>query len=262
MVTETTMDQQFDILCRLQTLEGVFGVPAGIWSQHLNLAKAQAFIKDKGIRIFHTWLSSEDTGFYRHACDQLTWFSKNSSETEDVMQNALMDMTFYHVGERCREHILRGHASLRRIYFGGPGAFRKMKNRIIDIKRKTVREKPLHPEWGGNSEPEDSLTPEWDIIDDREVPRFAEGFLILDNIPKMRELLNGSESNHRVASMWLDLWEVTEEFASLTEMADILSITPQTVRKQLVYSLNYLAPLVMAEWEEEPYGLRERHPGR
>lgn len=238
------MDTQLDILCRLQTLEGVFGIPAGTWSRRLDLRKARSFVQDHGAKLFPTWLVDTDTGFYRHAWDQVNGVTKNPADTDDVVQTALSNQTLYQMGERCATDILAGRKGLRGVYFGTHGASGFLRNRAIDVLRRDSRNDPLPRTW--------------DTLDDREPTRLAEGFLIRDNIPKMRAVLAESKGNHRVIRLWLDTWEKDDEFITLTEMSKVLGVSVPAVRTQLINSFNYMAPCVMVGWEEDFHGLWRR----
>lgn len=246
------MDQQLDILCRLQTLEGVFGVPDGTFTRR-SMSRVRAMISDIGGEMHPEWLSSGDTGFYRQTWKRADSFVHCEQDTDEIMQNALAgvssvssDITkaFVRAGTSGANGILSGKGTrwvLR--HFMGP----YMKQRARDLHRRTGREEPLDSDY-------DEIC-ETDIHD-------ADWFFIKENIPRMWAALDAHHKSHDAFRSWLAAFELTGEFSRPTDIANGLGVSPQTVAKQFRESLQYLAPIILPEFAGDMYGLRERHSGR
>lgn len=141
-----------DTMARLQVLEGAAGVPAWTWAQdpRQGLAKARAFLADKGVTPDPSWLVWADTGMVTYIYRILVKMLKDSGASGemrgpiDILSNGLMGMgadgnpysggpTLYGVGKAKRDKVLSGEETPLSIA-GGTGAT-QFKQRAIDTIR-------------------------------------------------------------------------------------------------------------------------------
>jgi hypothetical protein len=236
------MDRQFDILCRLQTLEGMLGVHPGRWSHRLDLTKARAFVTDRGLTLHPEWLSDTDTGFYRQSWKRLARAMKCELDADEIMQNLLagvssvssdLPLAFVVAGRNGAQDIMDGKGT-RWVMCHHLSIL--LMNRSRDVLRKKSREEPLDPEW--------------DAIDDQE-PEMAlasEQFLDKDNRLRIWEALVGYKRTSAAFQLWLTTWEVTGQSLKLKEIADQLGVSQQVTGFQFKQTVNYLAPIIVPEW--------------
>ena len=124
------MERDFDILMRLQVLEGAAGVPEDTWmkKQRAGLPMAQAYFADKGSPVNPEWFSATPTGMYQIIMGTIqkliTSLKLRLIDPVDILSNALMGLpmpggrrdrekeviarTCYAAGQKLSERILEG----------------------------------------------------------------------------------------------------------------------------------------------------------
>jgi len=234
------MDTQLDILCRLQTLEGAFGITRGRWS---NLRLARTFVADVPCVTLHSeWLSPKDTGFYRQAWKRIESITKNPADADDLLQQALSGVSSVSVGlcspfrlagiQRSKE--IQSGCGTRRVLASSPLAS-YLYGRSLDILR-----------HGRFTEPLDC---EWDTIDDPdiEIPSMSETLLDMSNRHRIWEALGRYHRTSVVFRMWLASLDTTGTPPKFVEIANRLGISKVTVGTQFKRTVEYLASSFLSE---------------
>jgi hypothetical protein len=129
---------QYDIMLRLQILEGVAGIPVRTWwdkgKKGLKLA-ANHFAEVEGADLNPDWLSEGNTGAYELAAAKLAKLAKGQVSPLDVIHSALfgipMDpslpkenlIKLYEVGKHLKQPILDGKETPKKTMAGLGGRF-------------------------------------------------------------------------------------------------------------------------------------------
>lgn len=90
-VANAHMNMLMDQMVRAGILEGIAGVPVGVWKRMSpparGLAKAQAYFAEEGTRLDPTWFDPNDQGLYKTVYLQILDVTKNREDADEIAQN-------------------------------------------------------------------------------------------------------------------------------------------------------------------------------
>jgi hypothetical protein len=108
------MDTNFDMMIRVQVLEGAVGVPCGTWAQSAQKAAEHT----QEMAIHPMWFATEDTGMVATIRRTLGYYDISEGQFHDLLVDAFMGMggfrsngpLFFAYGQYAKDQILGGLA--------------------------------------------------------------------------------------------------------------------------------------------------------
>ena len=151
-----SQNTQYDIMLRLQILEGVAGIPVRTWwdKGKKGLAVAAKHFAESGSKLNPDWLTERNTGSYELTATMLAKLAKGKIQPLDVIHSALFGIPLdpslpketliklYEVGKHLKQGILDGKETPRKVMSGLGGRFlrqsvlhelKKLKTLSLDV---------------------------------------------------------------------------------------------------------------------------------
>jgi hypothetical protein len=249
------MKHEYDIMMRLQTLEGAAGVPVNTWWREGSsaLPKAKAWFADKQYPIDPEWLSPAYTNTYGIVESQVAAQIKRyglSEEPLDYINNALMGQGIhadtdtmyvaYAAGKGRAERILSGKESPVSMAKGSLGMF--FRNRVDRDKKNIKRPEQFNINDEGQIQEFETPT------SDTEAADYLLELLTSSYDPigqKIRNLMRETwkgENYEDVMNEWVDILEETGNIPRKSEFVEIYNQAHPEVEPQLSstnFSNNY-----------------------
>lgn len=234
----------FDVLCRLQVLEGAFGVPVGTWSKepHRGLSAVRAFLRDgdRAPKLHPLWVVAGDSGLYkaaRHIVSRIL----SEADTDDVMQRVLSGLgakaekaafLFWEAGKADAKAVCRG---MNPTNFAAHNLTWFLRRKATDVVKSHRRDVPYDPGTDNTAYVEVPV-PVYERLWD--VANRAKVFAALDA---------DTRRTHRYFRYLMDTFYVTGDTPKHTEIAAHFGVGKVQVGSGIKESLIYLAPF-MPSW--------------
>jgi len=251
-------NKAYDLVCRLQVLEGVAGVPANTWTSKAQrgIAIAQEKLGDK---VPPEWFSPKDTGMFNLVLRGLETHLTNTrnvnkvrvdkDEAMDMIQSALFGLglmgegnsspMFWEIGKHFTPQILSGRESPKSIapialkfFIQKVGNLVRNRRRLDTIDGGGEGEEPAEvgeklKHTNERSEAEESLAEETlvEAIRNRSDPLGQKIRSV------MRNAVDPETSTGKIINIWLDHLEATGKYLQNSELAREMNIAPGTVTK-------------------------------
>ena len=251
------LSQEYDILARLQVLEGADGLRSGAWSargrQGLRLAE-----QSLSGSVEPSWLSPKETGFYKMLRQQAASILSQSGgalDADDLLQNALggigrdretgelieVKKLLYEVGKHLADKVTSGQETPASVANGLAGAH--LRNKAISqvmIMRRKKHDTPTVDDEGGGDPIQNLRDPTRALpVEDLLVQVFDDQQSVLSRLirGKMRSLVNGLQGDRQDRmraglTQWLDTFEETGAFPSQVTFAQEMGIAASTLMQR------------------------------
>lgn len=228
----------FDIFCRLQSLEGAFGLPEGTFtkrgSPEVCLAGARRWLADNGrkapLSLSADWISPGDEGLYRAGLKSIqSGLGRHTVESaQDIMQNALMGLgvegeegqkPYYVAGQTEAKSILNGKTVSG---FAQAAIGRFLHNKGQNVAAKTQRHHKI--------ERETYFVSDFDPLDGK-LDLLYQRIVTPANHDRLMDLFPADERN-RIRRKWLSVGLKTGRFPLASELAAEFGIASSTVMQR------------------------------
>lgn len=241
---------QFDMICRLQVLEGAAGVRPGTWSNRGKMGLRAAADSFKNESVQPAWFATTDTGMYMLLWRQVDQVLRKvpGVDADDIMANALSGLALdlgeskrplYEAGRKLADAIKSGDESPTKVAAGLAGFFLKRKA-LNEVKRQQRQQKIMGPTLQDNEA--------GTIPDESEQDSFEALLLAMrdksDPLGRrlrqiMRDQIEARRSEDAKAGLhyWLDTFEKTGQFPSYDELGRQFGVALQTVKQRWIEPL-------------------------